>query len=233
MRRLPWVRVGVSVALGVVLTLVMAWVVPVAFIDADSGTSDSIVVDQPPGAYGNRRHTWCSAYYRLVWIGNIDSRESRGIVKGEPVRAEPTELYSVPHWVTIPDVSESDTVLTETGAFGFPFLCMTRQFAYDRTTKVTTHLGLLRVPVPMRVNENGYVLLAQSPLLWGWLGNVVVLSGLVFGVIGLPISVRTAHRWRCGLCTACGYDLAGVTDRPCPECGREHRKSRRGLATGG
>ncbi len=47
------------------------------------------------------------------------------------------------------------------------------------------------------------------------------VAGLRVGVMGAPRA--EIHKLRPGVCRACGYDLSGLQDSPCPECGAHTR----------
>ncbi|MDX2131495.1 MAG: hypothetical protein SFY69_05545 [Planctomycetota bacterium] len=49
---------------------------------------------------------------------------------------------------------------------------------------------------------------------------IIVAGGLLPAGAMFPFWRRARRRRRFGLCPACGYDLAGVRDARCPECGR-------------
>ena len=66
----------------------------------------------------------------------------------------------------------------------------------------------------------------HSAVLLLFLGFVAVLAGLV-SLLVLPqalrwawLKLRTRSRLSNGLCIDCGYNLTGVTEPRCPECGQ-------------
>lgn len=68
----------------------------------------------------------------------------------------------------------------------------------------------------------GLAHLATRPLMPGFLVVVTVCEGVVLSgraAAWLPRWRRRRSRARGGLCERCGYDLAGLTDGACPECG--------------
>ncbi len=68
--------------------------------------------------------------------------------------------------------------------------------------------------------------MTPSAVLLLFLGFVAVLAGLV-SLLVLPqalrwawLMLRTRSRLSNGLCIDCGYNLTGVTEPRCPECGQ-------------
>jgi hypothetical protein len=62
---------------------------------------------------------------------------------------------------------------------------------------------------------------------WEFWGRMFVLDALIWALPALPImtivltyrKVRRMERWRRGVCLRCEYDLRGLTEPRCPECG--------------
>src|SRR5687768_11205503 len=79
---------------------------------------------------------------------------------------------------------------------------------FDLGSRVTLTTGIVAQPQVER----------QTALLWGILLPLILLAGDVFFMLGF----RTRHRRERGLCTVCGFDLRGTSDR-CPECGTLQR----------
>jgi hypothetical protein len=132
----------------------------------------------------------------------------------------------VPRWGTFvasepppePWTMGSDT------AFGWPARCLWHQVltSYDAATgsTVADELvgGVLLRGRPSGV-VTGFVALPLRPIGAGLAINAVfyalVLAGLIYG----PGRVRRARRRRGGRCIECGYELRGLTEPGCPECG--------------
>jgi len=55
-----------------------------------------------------------------------------------------------------------------------------------------------------------------------WAPNVAFLV-LLFAAVCAPLA-RRLHRRKRGLCVACGYNLKGLPEPRCPECGREFER---------
>jgi hypothetical protein len=56
------------------------------------------------------------------------------------------------------------------------------------------------------------------------MGTEVILPFWTVGVLGLALVVLAMRPWAKhpqGACRRCGYDLQGVRDQRCPECGRD------------
>ena len=57
-----------------------------------------------------------------------------------------------------------------------------------------------------------------------WAGmsiNLAVWSAMAWAIMGLAVNVRRTVRTRGGRCVSCGYDLHGLPEPRCPECGNE------------
>lgn len=68
---------------------------------------------------------------------------------------------------------------------------------------------------------------AHSDGSWSFWGRMLVLDALLWALPVLPTAtivlayrkVRRMERWRRGVCLRCEYDLRGLTEPRCPECG--------------
>ena len=54
--------------------------------------------------------------------------------------------------------------------------------------------------------------------------NTLVGIAVIVVVCEGTRKLRAWNRKRSGLCLACGYELAGLSHRACPECGMEHQR---------
>lgn len=101
---------------------------------------------------------------------------------------------------------------------GWPFICVWSMWTAGPTP--TTELMRIRleggIELPNRMFEG---VLPYRPAWFGLLFNTL-LYGSIFWAIGLGWRLYSlAHRRRRGRCLACNYDLRGLTDPVCPECG--------------
>lgn len=57
------------------------------------------------------------------------------------------------------------------------------------------------------------------PLWRGLILNTLFYAAIWWALLALPRLIRRTLRSRRGLCPRCAYDMRGLTDTPCPECG--------------
>ena len=99
---------------------------------------------------------------------------------------------------------------------GFPFLCVEYFWNVDGPHGVHYAVN------PDRLEY--YPQYRFRSILWaGLCGDVGVWSGLVFIMISTPFVFRILYRRKRGLCIECGYQLRGLIEHRCPECGRPFR----------
>jgi hypothetical protein len=60
----------------------------------------------------------------------------------------------------------------------------------------------------------------KTPIWPGFALNCVLYGAMVYGLWSTPGAVRRALRRQRGECAWCGYDLRGLPQKFCPECGR-------------
>lgn len=58
----------------------------------------------------------------------------------------------------------------------------------------------------------------------GFIGNMLIYAAVVAAIFRAFSVIVTLCRHRSGLCTNCGYCLAGVSSEVCPECGGKYKK---------
>ncbi len=68
--------------------------------------------------------------------------------------------------------------------------------------------------------------LPYQPMLLGFTLNTLIYGAFALPLTLLPSAIRRRRRARKGLCTTCGYDIAGLAT--CPECGSASAHSRSG-----
>lgn len=113
-------------------------------------------------------------------------------------------------------------------AFGWPWLCLHQRMENSSTSRnrrgYTAHTDSLQVTIPFlksRFNHDG-----QWPthVLWpGMLGNVcawALIAAVPWGVVALSRRARLRRRVKAGRCAACNYDRSTLPkSAACPECG--------------
>ena len=81
---------------------------------------------------------------------------------------------------------------------------------------------------------NGQLLFVPHQPLWlGVLGNIAFWSSLAWAAVAFPLAIRRRRRERYGKCVKCGYAMdAYAVKRPeiCPECGAPFRRDPLGFA---
>lgn len=108
--------------------------------------------------------------------------------------------------------------MTSIVGHGWPFICSWSKW----TETPTPSAGLMAVRLEGGIeipNETFYGALPYRPV---WFGLILdtLLYGSIFWAIGPGRRLyRLARRRRRGRCLACNYDLRGLSDPVCPECG--------------
>lgn len=85
--------------------------------------------------------------------------------------------------------------------------------------------GFVDVRTP-HFNWNGPPPTVELPYLPLWPGlilNTLFYAAIWWGLLALPRLIRRVVRTRRGLCPRCAYDMRGLTNTPCPECGHACR----------
>jgi hypothetical protein len=101
---------------------------------------------------------------------------------------------------------------------------------------LTTYRGVAQVTALERISNNSLGLAwtlvsdtADETLLWVLsvtAGGTILSLAFVYGVMTLVVFARR-RLWpvyRNGYCRRCGYDLRGLTEERCPECGTAFRR---------
>lgn len=223
MRRVPRVRVGVSVVLGVMLTLGVAWVVPNLMPENSFRDSGFILVDEPRIVSGRFQKAWYKSDLEFVWYTDAESAEMRQpskAARGSQIDWDPKVVRTLPWWVTKPNVSPSESPIVLTVASGFPFRCVKTERIFGLGQRSFIDDTGVALSVPSWLATDGEWRIATAPIWLGLLANCVFWSALAAFPIFVPRCMSRQLRQRRGCCIACGYDLTGVTDRSCPECGQ-------------
>lgn len=65
--------------------------------------------------------------------------------------------------------------------------------------------------------------LPYLPLWRGLILNTLFYAAIWWALLAVPRLIRRTRRARKGLCRSCGYDMRGLANTPCPECGHTSR----------
>ncbi len=200
--------VAVSLAVGAIVTLVVAWIGPLWASPTPTYILALVhrVADLPAplqrelddaerDGLGEGQVLLTRFRHRLVDVDEIavlhEGRSATRFAGGWPLRA----LHG---WTsTRRDPAGPGKLVANSGLIEPP--------GFLRPASVPLHSSPRRLPV--------------RPILPGFLLNTIVAAAIVFLVFFSWREVRRLRRGHAGRCVACGYDLAGNTGF-CPECGR-------------
>lgn len=108
---------------------------------------------------------------------------------------------------------------------GWPCRAFWGWYVLDRSTqpRERTH-GILEVVLPkFRSRFNANYEIPYLPLWRGLILNTLFYAVIWCALLALPRVIRRTRRARKGLCRSCGYDMRGLINTPCPECGHTFR----------
>jgi hypothetical protein len=175
---------------------------------------------------------YCSPSFPFVYTGRHES----------PTRAGIDDDSHVEGWVKLAN-GEVRQFREQIGSEGHMRFFLERSSAgkAGRPAQYATYLHLLRgSPTPCvqyywrggRVKIQHESLAAEGlqsyptykfkSIVWlGFIGDVLIWAVILYVVCSIPSQVRRYLRKRGGRCLRCGYQLRGLTESRCPECGRE------------
>jgi hypothetical protein len=204
-----WVRGPICAAIGVSLSLSLAFCLPL--LDPLMTLRSSEVSTWPafvPAAWlapASRRYLPLDPPKKLVYEGVLASKTVWH-------QHAPREQIRVNYWK--PDsVPKPRAVYTI--SYGVPFRSLRATFA-----RFPANIGPPTVSEGLAAHVRGKsIVLPTAPLWLGALGNAAVYS-----IAGLPLlsalgAVRRRRRRSRGQCEECGYDRSATAGLPCPECG--------------
>lgn len=126
---------------------------------------------------------------------------------------ETSTIWPFTRAATIAGRARQDTDYFQFGR-GFPFLCI----SYFETPYAPHGFHSNVVPADLEV----YPKYKFDSFLWGGLtSNLLLWSILAFAALITPRWFRSYRRRRKGLCVNCGYNLTGLSEQRCPECGSQ------------
>jgi hypothetical protein len=130
--------------------------------------------------------------------------------EGEPERIVPGWAWDAIRPLRI-DEQDADTFRTAV-AIGWPLRCLwdsasAHELMFELPDWFYESVGIEYVMVPRRILWTGLTL------------NTVFYSALWWCMIVVPLHLCIMARQRRGGCARCGYDLRGLRETGCPECG--------------
>ena len=238
-RRIRWVRptrVVVALALGITATVVVAWKFSREAIyqrtQAPTRTWNAVQSGNSYWVYHVRRGTG--------WF-QIDSNYSSQDLPDSDLITVDRRLRA-PAWskVAMALSDDPDSIMDKQGTYfswrdtasGWPMLAMRFRERTARKTELvgTQHRTKTTVTVqyghPIWYQFGLHNILPLRPMWPGFVVNTIVfaiIAYLMLALVGGGIAMlRVSQRQRKGLCSTCGYDLAGLTGGRCPECGHAY-----------
>lgn len=104
---------------------------------------------------------------------------------------------------------------------GWPCRATWGWYCNDYSTDETLRPKVGFVSVPLLNPDGGWQRTAfpYLPLFPGLILNTLFYAAIWWGLLALPRLIRRTLRVRRGLCPRCAYDMRGLTNAHCPECG--------------
>lgn len=123
----------------------------------------------------------------------------------------------------------------DTALVGWPFRAFRGEAWYLAADNAMGH-GLMpeiRHNWTLGLVDGQLLFVPHQPLWLGVLGNIVFWSSLAWAAVAFPLAIRRRRREKYGKCVKCGYAMdAHAVKRPeiCPECGAPFRRDPLGFA---
>ena len=223
----PALAVLVCIFLGLTTSIAIAW----AFawtMDHRGPITVATRVRVPADGEGTGRvvfhaSTWIGTAVYTCFLYKADlTPQVTNDAKPERIVARWARPHILPEQVGWPAEVPSNKLTQQRVTFivghGWPFICVWSML----TAAPTPSTGLMTprvegsIELPNRTFEGA---LPYRPVWFGLLLNTL-LYGSIFWAIGLGWRLyRLARRRRRGRCLACNYDLRGLAEPVCPECG--------------
>jgi hypothetical protein len=161
------------------------------------------------------KESWTSREYRVV----NDNHGGMHYFPSNPYRKQDTDSPLPLELMSCRDASEANLAhIAQQRDFGLPlkWIGYRRVIFSNRGAIADDHAVSIPWAVWRPAGQRDIVVpynFHAGPALWNLMGWVAVV-----GSIGV---IRDAYRRHRGLCSRCGYSLAGLVGQRCPECGRE------------
>lgn len=209
-------RMGVSLVLGVLLTVGSTWLIA-ALVQAGGG------VNSLPSGIGDVWSYWIDRGFGTVIIKRVRAN----FEMKEPLKQDYLAVRerAVPRWSAVfrtPREEEAQGVTFMEDARGWPLVAMSSESIITPNTSGGTHVAV-RGGIALMLDDGPMsrrVVLPLQPMWPRFLASVLIFGAIAFALVFGPGIVRRAVRRRIGHCERCGYNLKGVLKRTvCPECG--------------
>lgn len=165
-------------------------------------------------------------------------REARGMIRldgtsisGTIPAAGALPAHAPPSWSRLakpPTAQDQSGTVIEEG-FGWPTICLTCEWKPTAGFGARMPFSPVNAIALSKVNPHDRNRMLAIPTRPAWRGLIINSLLLAVAVLPIVLAARVAvrrlatrkqrRRKREGLCLACGYDLQGVFDSGCPECG--------------
>lgn len=209
-----WALVAaVCSAAGVGSAVALAWITAWRGLYVGGGTGSTVEVSYA----GQGRGGWTIRRYSALAMSEVDL-SFHSAHDDAPPQGQDLELRvgeRLPAWVRVPTpIGHAETA---SWGYGLPFRCLALYKEYDPNGDGSGYDGWYLEPTKMA--WEGPVVLPSHVIPAGMAADGAVFGLAWWGVLFGWRGVRRRLRRRGGRCAGCGYDLRGLADGRCPECG--------------
>ncbi len=232
--RRRWIRrTLISLLAGFTLSVCVAWGVA-ALPHLGNPTALSVIHEQRDGIHvvGD---TSVRPGHTEVWVyfteGRAAERVAHAIRSGIEGRAHRQGvgfrgIQRSPYWSSarLPARSQLSTQDVQSSRYdtasGWPLRALMRTDVFlPDPDEVSAGTPVSEIPSLWTLKIHRHVWLPYRPIWPGLLLNTLFYAAIWFAFFTGLAAVRTGRRLRRGLCPVCRYDLRGLPERACPECG--------------
>ncbi len=209
-------RIACSLAIGVVATIAVCWLLAVTVAQPVGALSR-------PSGIGEGWSYWAGRGFGSLTVMRISAM----FTLDESLRSDYLALRrrEVPRWSAVHDPPTDDmrrnvTFIEE--ARGWPMLALRADISLTHAAQAASARSVKWGIVVARgdAQRTAGVVLPLRPIWSGLLMNSAMFGVIAFAVFFLPGIIRRERRSRAGRCVRCGYDLrASKRLSACPECG--------------